>query len=129
MVAGAKWEGSKTVFHDDANDASQDPERRQAASRQDVALASLPQVVHQDQPDHVSESQDDLPKKKWKKMALAELQKVMTHLVAHIFRHMTVSCQCYMHVVLGSHAQLGHNLHDVSQMHSLACVVLGWAVT
>ncbi|KAL0027997.1 hypothetical protein WJX79_009705 [Trebouxia sp. C0005] len=75
MVAGAKWEGSKTVFHDDANDASQDPERRQAASRQDVALASLPQVVHQDQPDHVSESQDDLPKKKWKKMALAELQK------------------------------------------------------
>lgn len=70
-VAGAKWEGSKTVFDEDANDASQQPEQRQAAS----TLASLPQAVSQDQPDHVTESQDDLPRMKWKKMALAELQK------------------------------------------------------
>ena len=98
-VAGAKWEGSKTVFAEDANDASQQPEQRQAARRQDAALAGLSQAVSQDQPDHVSESQDDLPKMKWKKMALAELQKVMTHVVAHIIRRMIVSCQCHVHFV------------------------------
>jgi len=98
-VTGAKWEGSKTVFDEDANDASQDPEQRQAASRQDAALAGLSQAVSQDHPDHVSESQDALPKMKWKKMALAELQKVMTHVMAHVFRRMIVSCQCYMRVV------------------------------
>ncbi len=98
-VAGAKWEGSKTVFDEDANGVSQDPEPKQAATRQDAVLAGLPQAVSQDQPDHVSESQDDLPKMKWKKMALAELQKVMTHIVAHVFGHVIVSCQCYMHVV------------------------------
>ncbi|DBA76077.1 hypothetical protein WJX77_000660 [Trebouxia sp. C0004] len=74
-VTGAKWEGSRTVFDEDANDASQDPGPQSAASRHDAALASLPQAVSQDQPDHVSESQEDLPKMKWKKMALAELQK------------------------------------------------------
>ena len=94
-VAGAKWEGSKTVFDEDANDASQQPEQRQAAN----TLASLPQAFSQDQPDHVTESQDDLPKMKWKKMALAELQKVMTHIVAHVSRQMFVACQCHMHVV------------------------------
>ncbi|KAL0054759.1 hypothetical protein WJX82_001967 [Trebouxia sp. C0006] len=74
-VAGAKWEGSKTVFDEDANGVSQDSAPQQAASRQDAALTGLPQAITQDQPDHVSEGQDDLPKMKWKKMALAELQK------------------------------------------------------
>lgn len=85
-VAGTKWEGSKTVFDEDANGISQDPEPKQAASRQDAAVAGLPQAVSQDQPDHVSESQDDLPKMKWKKMALAELKKVLTHVLAHVFQ-------------------------------------------
>jgi len=80
------------VFDEDPHDASQDPKRRQAASRQDAALAGLPQAVTQDQPDHVSESQEDLPKMKWKKMALAELQKVMTDILAHVYRHMVLSC-------------------------------------
>lgn len=71
-VTGAKWEGSKTVFDEDANDASIDPETQQAASRQDAALAVLPQILCQD---NVSDSQVDLPKMKWKKMASAELQK------------------------------------------------------
>ena len=84
-VAGAKWEGSKTVFDEDANGVSQDSAPQQAASRQDAALTGLPQAITQDQSDHVSEGQDHLPKMKWKKMALAELQKVMTHIVAHPF--------------------------------------------
>ncbi len=29
---------------------------------------------------------------KWKKMALAELQKVMTDIVAHVYRRMVLSC-------------------------------------
>lgn len=96
-VAGAKWEGCKTVFDEDANGVSQDPEPQQAASRQDAVLAGLPQAVSQDQPDLVNESQDDLPKMKWKKMALAELQKVMTHVVAHVFHaHGLISVTCVL---------------------------------
>jgi len=56
------------------------------AVSQDGVSAGLPPIVNQDQPEDDLASQDDLPKMKWKKMATAELQKVMRIIYAHCIK-------------------------------------------
>ena len=73
-VAGVRWEGSKTVFDDDTKDASHDPQPTPGAITE--AMANSPQAVSQSQPAPIHDSQDDVPKIKWKKMASTELHKV-----------------------------------------------------
>ena len=75
-VAGVRWEGSKKVFDDDSKGASIDLQPNPSAVRDDEVMANMSQPVSQSHPAPVHDSQDDLPKMKWKKMASAELHKV-----------------------------------------------------
>ena len=65
-IAGAKWEGSKTTFDDDAS--------HNLGKIPDITL-QMADTEAAEQSSHPT-SQLKLPKMKWKKMATLELQKV-----------------------------------------------------
>lgn len=77
-VAGAKWEGSKTTFDDgDSHNVGKIPD----ITAQMVAGEKVADVAQCDGPTDAATSGQQLPKMKWKKMAMVELQKVSHHLL------------------------------------------------
>lgn len=76
-VAGAKWEGSKTTFddglsHDDGKIPDITAQMEDGETAADLKLCSHPTGAAASQ---------QQPRMKWKKMAMAELQKVSRHLL------------------------------------------------
>lgn len=73
-VAGANWEGSKTTFDDgDSPHVSKIPVM--------VAEEKVADVTQCSSPGDAAASGQQLPTIKWKKMAIAELQKVSHQLL------------------------------------------------
>lgn len=88
-VAGAKWEGSKTTFGDGAshNDGKVPDIVTQLVGEEDAKQCNHPTGA--------SASGQQLPKMKWKKMAMAELLKVscqILHVSSVTVSFMSVHC-------------------------------------